>query len=149
MKTNKTQKRICRMCDKPSKRLMVYKYKNNGKPLNPPWQICHECSRIRYKKYHKTKESKKVLKAAQSRMYLKHKEKWLVRLKTRYAIEKGLLKKPDRCEVCEKKVSGHKLQAHHEDYTKPLEVIFLCYSCHADADRERESRLSSITRSNI
>ena len=37
-----------------------------------------------------------------------------------------------KCEVCEK---VKELQAHHEDYTKPLEVIFLCFSCHAEADK--------------
>ena len=29
------------------------------------------------------------------------------------------------------------VQAHHEDYSKPLEVIWLCPSCHAVTDRQR------------
>jgi hypothetical protein len=36
-----------------------------------------------------------------------------------------LMQKP--CEVCGNK----EVVAHHEDYDKPLDVVWLCYSCHA------------------
>ena len=42
-------------------------------------------------------------------------------------LKKGNIKKPLRCEACSKR---HKLTAHHEDYSKPLEVEWLCYECH-------------------
>jgi rubrerythrin len=42
------------------------------------------------------------------------------------ALEAGrLIKKP--CERCN---SIHKVEGHHEDYSKPLEVVWLCKSCH-------------------
>jgi len=47
------------------------------------------------------------------------------------AIKSGKLTRPNRCENC-----GHyyppsyKLQAHHEDYNKPLDVVWLCIRCH-------------------
>lgn len=47
---------------------------------------------------------------------------------THYAIKLGFLKKPSCCESCKEK---RKLLAHHEDYSKPLEVTWLCYSCHS------------------
>jgi len=45
----------------------------------------------------------------------------------RKAVKKGKIKKPNECEKCK---DNGKLQGHHEDYTKPLEVIWLCKKCH-------------------
>ena len=44
-----------------------------------------------------------------------------------YAVQTGKVIKPLLCESCgrEKKLSGH-----HEDYSKPLKVVWLCSSCH-------------------
>jgi hypothetical protein len=42
-------------------------------------------------------------------------------------INKGNIEKPTRCSSCNRK---HKLTAHHEDYSKPLDVEWLCYECH-------------------
>lgn len=35
--------------------------------------------------------------------------------------------RPSRCETCPNNTD---LQAHHDDYAKPLEVRWLCRSCH-------------------
>jgi len=35
---------------------------------------------------------------------------------------------PQVCEICDEK----KVQMHHEDYTKPLMVSWLCVECHTD-----------------
>lgn len=43
------------------------------------------------------------------------------------AIRNNKLTKPLRCEKCG---SDNKLLAHHSDYRKPLDVVWLCYSCH-------------------
>ena len=45
----------------------------------------------------------------------------------RRAVKTGRLTRPERCERCGK--TG-KLHAHHEDYTKPLDVIWVCPTCH-------------------
>jgi len=34
---------------------------------------------------------------------------------------------PGKCEACNR---GDFVQAHHEDYSKPIEVMWLCASCH-------------------
>ncbi len=39
------------------------------------------------------------------------------------------LREPESCEACQSTTAG-KLQAHHDDYSKPLEVRWLCRSCH-------------------
>jgi hypothetical protein len=43
------------------------------------------------------------------------------------AIKRGLLERPSTCEFCGK---IGRVEAHHEDYNKPLEVIWLCPICH-------------------
>lgn len=56
-----------------------------------------------------------------------NREKVNVSQKLRYAVNKEKIIKPKVCDHCheEKRIVGH-----HPDYTKPLEVLWLCYSCH-------------------
>jgi len=58
----------------------------------------------------------------------------------RGAIKAGLLIRPTNCERCGTKC---KPEAHHEDYSHPLEVIYLCKTCHVKADMARRERESS------
>lgn len=44
-----------------------------------------------------------------------------------YAIRLGVIIKKYTCEMCSSNV---KIEGHHDDYTKPLEVRWLCKSCH-------------------
>jgi len=47
------------------------------------------------------------------------------------ALEAGKVIKPLHCSKCG---SGRKILGHHEDYELPLEVEWLCYSCHKKLD---------------
>lgn len=96
---------------------------------------CRDCVKERQQNYSKTPTGKLAVNRAEAVRYKKHKHKVLARLKARYAVKKGILVKPKWCEVCN---LVKPLQGHHEDYSKPLEVIWLCTGCHADADRELE-----------
>jgi len=49
-----------------------------------------------------------------------------------WAIRAGVLKRNERCEECNAEC---KTQGHHEDYSKPLEVRWLCKGCHAKKHR--------------
>lgn len=53
----------------------------------------------------------------------------------RSAVADGKIIKPTKCQRCyqEKKLHGH-----HEDYSKPLDVLWLCAVCHAAAHKELE-----------
>lgn len=44
--------------------------------------------------------------------------------------------KPKKCLVCGK--TGIRIEAHHTDYNKPLEVVWCCKSCHAKLDKIRK-----------
>ena len=45
------------------------------------------------------------------------------------ALRSGKLKRETRCEMCGKEGLLHK---HHNDYHKPLEVVWLCPKCHKE-----------------
>lgn len=48
------------------------------------------------------------------------------------AVRRGDLIRPAACESCG---SEGRIQAHHDDYSKQLEVRWLCQPCHADLHR--------------
>lgn len=51
-----------------------------------------------------------------------------------YHIATGNLKRPKICPKC--KESSKKVEAHHEDYSKPLEIKWLCRGCHASLHQQ-------------
>lgn len=52
---------------------------------------------------------------------------------THTCVKRGQLCKPDICADCGSRVI---LQAHHLDYSKPREVIWLCVQCHKTRHQE-------------
>lgn len=54
------------------------------------------------------------------------------------ALRDGRLTRPNKCESCGK---SEKLQAHHDDYGKPLAVRWLCIPCHGKAHRKPAPQL--------
>lgn len=132
--------KTCKKCNKS----MNIKYFHWDKTNENYKSMCKPCYRVfnkkitskAIKKYSLTNKGKNAIASASKKAYINHKEKWIARAKARYAITKGIIVKPKKCEVCEE---VKPLQGHHEDYNKPLEVIFLCYSCHAEADKLLES----------
>lgn len=52
----------------------------------------------------------------------------------RTAVKRGILIRPTTCEVCGRE---GKIQGAHADYSKPLDVRWLCRSCHATWDAEQ------------
>lgn len=44
------------------------------------------------------------------------------------AVRDGRLIKPDACSRCSR--AGIRLEGHHDDYSKPIEVVWLCVRCH-------------------
>jgi hypothetical protein len=52
------------------------------------------------------------------------------------AVRSGFLKKPKQCQVCS--AEPKRIHGHHCDYSKPLDVIWMCPSCHAEWHRKNE-----------
>lgn len=53
------------------------------------------------------------------------------------AIIAGEITRPDRCSICGCSSDEHRIEAHHEDYSKPLDVIWCCTPCHRALDMRR------------
>ena len=58
--------------------------------------------------------------------------KYRARYTLNNAIACGNIIKSSRCAYCE---STEKLEAHHDDYSKPLNVVWLCKECHRKIPR--------------
>jgi hypothetical protein len=49
------------------------------------------------------------------------------------AVRVGVVIKPNECSNCGS--TDRRIEAHHESYYRPLEVVWLCYQCHSDLHR--------------
>jgi len=56
-----------------------------------------------------------------------HPEKYKARYTLNNAIQSGKIVKPNKCEKCG---ISSRLHGHHDDYQKPLDVVFVCDPCH-------------------
>ena len=56
------------------------------------------------------------------------------------AIRAGIITRPDRCSGCGCPNSEHRIEAHHYDYSRPLDVIWLCTPCHRKMDAQKRIR---------
>lgn len=102
----------CKDCEKVIKR--KYYIKNKEK-------LCEYTKKYRLADPERAKRiAEKVYANSDKR---KVKARAILNCKIRY----GKIIKPENCEVCKEK---QKLQAHHDDYDKPLEVKWLCRRCH-------------------
>lgn len=50
-------------------------------------------------------------------------------------LQKGTLIRPTKCSVCQ---SEGRIEGHHPDYSKPLEVMWLCTRCHVKEHKRLE-----------
>lgn len=57
-----------------------------------------------------------------------------------YALKLGYIEKPDHCLGCGRPDSESRVTAHHNDYSKPLEVVWVCSKCHRNLDANRRER---------
>lgn len=94
---------------------------------------CKICTRARSKRWRAEKPEK-----VNEQHKLRDPNKIMARRRLNDAIRKGRIKKPICCEHCG---LMEKLHGHHEDYSKPLEVIWLCPTCHSKLHFERGDRL--------
>ena len=95
--------------------------------------------------YHKNKDKKAYLKYGEKSKIRQRKfrekyrreepEKIKARRSVFIAVRSGSLKRKKNCENCN---SNSKIQAHHHDYSKPLEVLWVCKDCHSKIHRKNE-----------
>ena len=130
-------KKICRICQCILPLSEFYKQPTNKDGLNT---LCKFCYRERVKRnYRKNKAhyhiyDKRRNQLAMRKKYhieknkescLKYPEKYQCRYELNNAVRSGKIIR-QQCEICGRK----KTHGHHEDYTKPLDVIWLCQKHH-------------------
>ena len=74
-------------------------------------------------------------KEAVRRYRTKYPEKKAARIAFSNAIATGKIHRPSVCSICDKQCIPH---GHHPDYSKPLEVIWMCQQCHNDYHWDRQ-----------
>jgi len=124
----------CKECKKE------YKEKWNQENREHVRKVVHEnYLRNKDKVIERTKrwrqENKEKFNKSWKKSHEKDKSKRRARKIVNYHLQKGNLAKPLCCETCLKQ---GQLEAHHEDYNLPLNVKWLCTSCHGIKHRLRK-----------
>lgn len=108
----------CRQCVSTYKRENQHLQRSN-RERNP------EDARRRYKDYRAKNRDK--INARNRLRYQQTKHRIPAYYAVRAALKSGDLVRPFQCSKCQDWCDP---QAHHEDYNKPLEVVWLCSRCH-------------------
>lgn len=74
---------------------------------------------------------------------LKHPLKYIAHYAIKQAVRYGRIIPPIICQHC---FSRTKLEAHHEDYNRPLDVVWLCAPCHGKRHIEIKQNASQNSR---
>ena len=119
--------RICNKCgqDKP----LTDFHRNKSRPLGREY-FCKECQKLKDKKREKrfyrdySESTKKKIRLWKRRDYWINRHKYVAREMVKALVKTGEIKKqPCKC-------GNPKSMAHHPDYAKPLEVVWLCHKHH-------------------
>jgi len=95
----------------------------------------NESRRQKRREYQKTEAGKQAHKRAMDAYHKRYPMKYASHVITGNAIRDGKLIQASECSVCK---STEKIEGHHDDYTKPLEVRWLCEPCHKEWHRHNK-----------
>jgi len=144
--------KTCRTCNEKKP---IEEYYRHKEMLDGRLNICKDCTRDRIAKhrelnlvrirgydrergrteerkaknraYSKTEQGKKKAREGREKWEEVNRHKRKAHFAVRSSIKSGALIRPEKCEKCGE---GGRIEGHHEDYTKPLSVQWLCPSCH-------------------
>ncbi len=112
-------KKLCSACKKKKK---IEAFSKDMSRNDGVEYVCKLCRKKWGRKYYKTNKYRTTNRSKQKRYQLRNPDKSIARRKAR----KTLLGK-HKCEKC-----GKKAEMHHPDYSKPLDVIWLCRKHHLE-----------------
>lgn len=75
-----------------------------------------------------SKNNRERLNEWQRDWYQKNKEKRRAHVILNRAVNSGKIQRPNNCSQCNKEC---KPDGHHEDYSRPLSIVWLCRACHS------------------
>lgn len=87
------------------------------------------------KEYAKTEAGKEAKKRGITAYYKRYPMKYAAHVITRNAVRDGKLIPDLFCSICGSK---ERIEGHHDDYTKPLAVRWLCEKCHKEWHRHNK-----------
>lgn len=89
--------------------------------------------RARHKRYQETISGKLAVKRAREKWTRENPEKRAAHVILGNAVRDGRIDKPETCQNCG---AGGRIHGHHHDYTKPLDVEWLCQQCHVNIHKD-------------
>ena len=87
------------------------------------WQAVRAYDRLRASQPHRVAKAKEI----QARWRAQHPDRRAAQAQVQYALRKGVIQRTP-CMVC-----GDKAESHHPDYSRPLDVVWLCPAHHKQA----------------
>jgi hypothetical protein len=128
----------CKSCDK--KKTLEQRSTPAGREYVKQWRST-PAGIDSTRKYLESEAGRKKHCESSKRHRVSNREKALARSSVNNAIKAGEIIKPSCCERCGTPESTLRdgrssIQGHHPDHSKPLDVIWLCISCHRIADNE-------------
>jgi len=126
----------CRGCKKLSDKNSYQKNKEKRLEVSKKYRK-HNKDKIRATQKIWRDNNKDKVRQSFLRAFNKNPEKHKARSKLNFLIYKGKIEKPDKCSICDSVVN---IEAHHVDYTKPLDVEWVCSKCHYIIHHEIEIR---------
>ncbi len=127
--TRMAEYKRCVKCGEAKHREHFYSSKVNKDGLQAYCHSCHQEANRQSRLKHREQ-----IQARLRQWKLENPEKYLAHQAVAHAVRAGRLTAPAECQQCQR--SDLQIHAHHEDYTQPLEVIWLCQSCHARRHKE-------------
>ena len=133
--------KTCRRCDR---QLGIGSFYPHSRMKDGFLNVCKQCVKERVKEHRRNNrdriteyDKKRSVLPERKKQRLEitrkerktHPDRYKARTAVNNAIRDGRLKRK-ACKYC----GAKKVQAHHHDYSKPLDVVWLCFKCH----REKE-----------
>lgn len=125
---------MTKRCTKCGKELPLTCFAKDNRPGRGHYSSCKEC-KAKYRRANKDKLlQSQYERRRQKREELAPKRKaWNAMY---YAAKTGKIDRHDECEICG---ASENIQAHHDDYAKPFDVVRACQDCHVELDAQREA----------
>jgi len=99
-------------------------------------------TRLRHKRYLETEAGKASMARAREKWLLANAEKRACHVILNNAVRDGRLVKPEACQICA--ATECRIEGHHYDYARPLDVTWVCRKCHTEIHRQEDERLIAL-----
>ncbi len=124
--------KTCRSCKEAKPDDQFYKGDGRCKPCRCIMVRANRLARIGYYRAYDIARATTPERKEKALLYQRNRRKQnpikrIAWQKVNNALKTGKIVRPDRCSHC--KVVGP-VQAHHTDYSKPLDVVWCCFTCH-------------------